>query len=1457
MPSTIEYRPEPLKIPKRVTDEVKIPVPMDREKEQQRKLLPLMLMIGMPVFMLGMMVIMVSSGMRGNNPMMMMMMPMMAISMLSGMIMQFGGPGSGSDGDLDGDLQAYYSDISNKRTDAHNVQRSQHRIATHLYPNPRSLPTAVRLRHPSMWTAQPPAPGSTTDHMLAAEGADQTVNTWMRPRAGVGIAAVSPAVTTEEDITKAPEHLDATSYQGAMNFLSVQNLLPNTPLPIDLDYPSVGMRGHLPYCEDFVRGAVMSLAFSHNPKNLMIAVVADEGNTTWDWIKWLPHNNNRFTPEGPAGFASMRWQSFNDAVTYLGDRRELLQQENIRVIVIVDLPEATLRVPRNVANRLENVTLIVVDAFDDQQVTNPETNIHVSDEPGHRRSLSAFTQDDVCLVDEVPIELATRFAREMAPLRPPGFRYVELMQLGGPDPTAVSAPTTPVKQPTIQDALGVKDFEKWDVVARWRSTEREASFNTPIGFQVERNRNNEYVPTGELAYLDILEVASGGSGPHGMFQGGTGTGKSYLIRGIFIIWATLYSPRRINFILADFKGGATFNDVVDLPHVQANITNLGGSLDVAKRLRDVLMGENERRQQIFKDVGVANIQDYRKASMAEEDAGRPGYEPLPDLVFLADELAEFLEANPWYSSEVFDSIARVGRTAGIHLLLGTQVLSDQMLGKGASGKNNYHFGLSLKVTDAQASQLVVGDGSATKLPPARIAVLRTSSLQDVNRVHMQGFHHEAPYVVYPELPQQERKEIEPAREEKKETRRRADLSRGSGQSVSLFTQESFAGVGVEVNKEDSRRGNVIEHVPEETDDGGIETDRNVFQTLVKKITDESGDYASDVHKMWSTPLHVPMSLADVSDEEMAPPEKGISIRVGDIDMPYLHRRIPLEIPFNDSINHLIIGGDSGTGRSTVIKTLVASSGVRYPGTTFAWFLYDYAGTSLSAMENYPNTAIYATRHDEDSYRRILGEIKRLVTIRSGAMGTHRFTSVQEYFDKRESVGITNDPYQYIGFAIDGLQAWYEDTVKMDYDAADEYKKLFESSARVGIYLIGTATNVSKLSKFESLFNQGVRLYASEAMNSFNGTMRGLRDAFANMPQRQPGRVIDFSQVDAGGQPTDRHGLIMLPIMDPVQPSRIVNGEPEYDTRVDFTPEIRELGESLKSSPIGESPAPELEVIGNHVSFEELWSRFNVDSIKALPQKDRPIPFGIDTATNTPFLIDPRKDRLNARFMALAGSTRSGRTNSLVTIMEATSRLYSPEEARFVVLDGGGGLIDVYEHFIETGHMKKTSYAMVGEQVENICNQIAAVAQSRTPDAEKVSDDPKSIAERTYFSGPEMFVFLDGTEGLFGETYSPGPVERMFQSIPPNLDVGIRIFFTLPGNKLPTLVTSNKGMRHLIDNHNLYYMLHSGPASAGAITSATKTRFKELPAGRAQLHDATRYTTLDVPIIQIAKTNLIE
>lgn len=169
--------------------------------------------------------------------------------------------------------------------------------------------------------------------------------------------------------------------------------------------------------------------------------------------------------------------------------------------------------------------------------------------------------------DRLSLEAAEALARQLAPLR---------AATGGDDddePLLANLDFT--------DLLNLGDAASVDVTRTWRPRSQAERLRVPIGVGED----------GAPVMLDLKEAAQEGMGPHGLCVGATGSGKSELLRTLVLGLAVTHSSETLNFVLADFKGGATFAGMSQMPHVAAVITNLADDLTLVDRMGDSIRGE--------------------------------------------------------------------------------------------------------------------------------------------------------------------------------------------------------------------------------------------------------------------------------------------------------------------------------------------------------------------------------------------------------------------------------------------------------------------------------------------------------------------------------------------------------------------------------------------------------------------------------------------------------------------------------------------------------------------------------------------------------------------------------------------------------------------------------------------------------------------------------------------------
>ena len=162
---------------------------------------------------------------------------------------------------------------------------------------------------------------------------------------------------------------------------------------------------------------------------------------------------------------------------------------------------------------------------------------------------------------------------------------------------------------------------------------------------------------GNPIYFDVAKM------PHLLIAGTTGSGKSVCINSIIISILYKAKPEDVKLILIDPKK-VEFNVYKNIPHLYCPIVSepkkAAGALASA-------VTEMERRFELIEQVGVRNIADYN--AITEND---PDKEYLPQMVIIIDELADLMLTA---RDEVETNICRLAqkaRAAGIHVILGTQ-----------------------------------------------------------------------------------------------------------------------------------------------------------------------------------------------------------------------------------------------------------------------------------------------------------------------------------------------------------------------------------------------------------------------------------------------------------------------------------------------------------------------------------------------------------------------------------------------------------------------------------------------------------------------------------------------------------------------------------------------------------------------------------------------------------------
>ncbi|MFR9804254.1 type VII secretion protein EccCa [Pseudonocardia sp. RS010] len=493
-------------------------------------------------------------------------------------------------------------------------------------------------------------------------------------RVRVGLGPQRLATPLVPPRTGPVDAVEPVSARALRRLLARHSVVPDLPVAVDLRAASaVWLDGPPERARAVARAVVAGFVLAHGPADAGVAALTD--SAAWDWLKWLPHNAHTVDRDA---VGSVRMIT--------GDPDELRRRWAAEpgprhLLVVVDGP---VDGPGPWA-ATDGVTVLRVGAPAARRESASVVRLRL-DEPG-----------PLARPDELDAAEALALARRLARYRPAGAARAR--------PAAHGLP----------DLLGLPGLRAADVAALRRSRSASDRLRVPLGLD----------DAGRPLLLDLKESARGGSGPHGLCVGATGSGKSELLRSLVVGLVLAHGPAELNLVLIDFKGGATFLGLSGLPHVSAVITNLADELALVDRMADALEGEITRRQELLRSAGnLAGIAEYDR----ERAAGRD-LPPLPVLLVVVDEFSELLARRPELV-ELFVRVGRLGRSLGLHLLLASQRLDEGRL-RGLESHLSYR--VALRTFSASESRAVLGVPDAHALPPTPGAAILAAGTDQLVR----------------------------------------------------------------------------------------------------------------------------------------------------------------------------------------------------------------------------------------------------------------------------------------------------------------------------------------------------------------------------------------------------------------------------------------------------------------------------------------------------------------------------------------------------------------------------------------------------------------------------------------------------------------------------------------------------------------------------------------------------
>ena len=484
---------------------------------------------------------------------------------------------------------------------------------------------------------------------------------------------------------------------------------------------------------------------------------------------------------------------------------------------------------------------------------------------------------------------------------------------------------------TFMEMYNAGRIEQLNIINRWKTNDSTLSLAAPIGIEA----------SGREIVLDIHEKYHG---PHGLIAGSTGSGKSEFIITYILSLAINYHPDDVTFILIDYKGGglagAFKKKDIQLPHLVGTITNID-KVGLQRSL-DSIQSELRRRQVAFNEARnlteESTIDIYKYQKLYHEGILK---KPIPHLLIICDEFAELKQQQEEFMDELI-SVARIGRSLGVHLILATQkpagVVNDQI-------KSNSKFGVCLKVQEKEDSNDVIKKPDAANLKRAGQFYLQVGN-DEVFVLGQSGWAG-APYI--------EADELKP----------KIDTS-----------IEFVSNIGSVIKNIDNYSQNVKES----------KTDQ--LTSIVKYLAELAEKNNIHEDQLWLENIPATIYLNDVKEKyNYAEEYQRINPVIGEYDDPFNQYQGILTLDITNNGNTLIYGS-ADSGKETLIDTMIYDIIMTHSADEVNIFALDFGSEALRIFSKANQVGDVILSSEEEKVSRYFDIMRREMRYRKNLLAEY-------------------------------------------------------------------------------------------------------------------------------------------------------------------------------------------------------------------------------------------------------------------------------------------------------------------------------------------------------------------------------------------------------------------------------------------------------------------------------------
>jgi S-DNA-T family DNA segregation ATPase FtsK/SpoIIIE len=484
---------------------------------------------------------------------------------------------------------------------------------------------------------------------------------------------------------------------------------------------------------------------------------------------------------------------------------------------------------------------------------------------------------------------------------------------------------------------------------------------------------------------------------------------------------------------------------------------------------------------------------------------------------------------------------------------------------------------------------------------------------------------------------------------------------------------------------------------------------------------------------------------------------------------------PLAIDLAQDGPHALIAGTTGSGKSELLQTLVASLAVANRPDELTYLLVDYkGGSAFRDCVNLPHTLGMVTDLDGHLVTRVLESLAAELRRRERLLAEYGAKDQPDYLMKRR-LERGMPPLPRLLLIVDEFAT----LVREVPDFIPGMVSLAQRGRSLGIHLVLATQRPAGVVSPDIKANTNLRIALRVLDPNESKDVIDTSDA-ALIPTNLPGRalvrlshrsVTAFQAAYSGApfhtteQPTTPASAVEVPWLklgrqeDLPLATPVAAPESEY-AETDLSMLVQAMRRAAEDMKIEPQPRPWLPELPEHITLAALHELASSSRTTVVPGE--PSPFGAAVEPggelppiaigieDLPVIQEQRPVMLDLKtftHLAILGTARSGRTQALRTLAGALAERYATAEVHMYAIDAAGGGLSVLDALPHTG-------AVVGRgDLERIDRLLTRLAEELTRRQELLAEHHSSNLTELRAAMPpgprpgHLMLFVDGWESL--------------------------------------------------------------------------------------------------------------